>query len=81
MRPFCCKLRIVVIYWKYQKEGGIIMKKIVCLILAVLLCLSCFCGCQTAQPEAPETPTQPSTTTGPDRGELSVLFVGNSYTY
>lgn len=57
------------------------MKKIVCLILAVLLCLSCFCGCQTAQPEAPETPTQPSTTTGPDRGELSVLFVGNSYTY
>ena len=57
------------------------MKKIVCLILSVLLCLSCFCGCQTAQPEAPETPTQPSTTTGPDRGELSVLFVGNSYTY
>lgn len=57
------------------------MKKIVCLILSVLLCFSCFCGCQTAQPEAPETPTQPSTTTGPDRGELSVLFVGNSYTY
>ena len=57
------------------------MKKIVCLILAVISCLSCFCGCQTAQPEAPETPTQPSTTTGPDRGELSVLFVGNSYTY
>ena len=57
------------------------MKKIICLILSVLLCLSCFCGCQTAQPEAPETPTQPSTTTGPDRGELSVLFVGNSYTY
>ena len=57
------------------------MKKIVCLILSVISCLSCFCGCQTAQPEAPETPTQPSTTTGPDRGELSVLFVGNSYTY
>ena len=57
------------------------MKKIVCLILSVLLCFSCFWGCQTAQPEAPETPTQPSTTTGPDRGELSVLFVGNSYTY
>ena len=57
------------------------MKKIVCLILSGISCLSCFCGCQTAQPEAPETPTQPSTTTGPDRGELSVLFVGNSYTY
>jgi hypothetical protein len=57
------------------------MKKIICLILSVLLCLSCFCGCQTAQPEAPETPTQPSTSTLPNRGRLSVLFIGNSYTY
>ena len=57
------------------------MKKIVCLILSVISCLSCFCGCQTAQPEAPETPTQPSTSTLPNRGRLSVLFIGNSYTY
>ena len=57
------------------------MKKIICLILSVLLCLSCFCGCQTAQLEAPETPTQPSTSTLPNRGRLSVLFIGNSYTY
>ena len=57
------------------------MKKIICLILSVLLCLSCFCGCQTAQPEASETPTQPSTSTLPNRGRLSVLFIGNSYTY
>ena len=54
------------------------MKKTICLILSVLLCISCFCGCQTAEPEVP---TQPSTSTVPNRGRLSVLFIGNSYTY
>ena len=54
------------------------MKKIICVILAVTLCLCCFCGCQPTQQEQP---TQPSTSTTPNRGRLSVLFIGNSYTY
>ena len=54
------------------------MKKCICLILSVILCLSCFCGCQPSEQGAT---TQPTTTPVPDRGTLTVLFVGNSYTY
>lgn len=54
------------------------MKKILGVMFSLFLCLSCFCGCQTAQQE---NPTQPSTTATPSNGELTVLFIGNSYTY
>lgn len=54
------------------------MKKILCVMFSLFLCLSCFCGCQPSEQGAT---TQPSTTSVPNRGRLSVLFVGNSYTY
>lgn len=60
------------------------MKKTICLILSVFLCLSCLCACGEGKGDA--TTTQPTTTAKkpdpvPDRGSLSVLFIGNSYTY
>ncbi len=59
------------------------MKRTVCMILSAVLCLSCLCACGEGKGDA----TTQTTTTAkkpdpvPDRGSLSVLFIGNSYTY
>lgn len=53
------------------------MKKVVCMILSLLLCLSCFSACGSE----PAATTKPSTTKPPQKEKLSVLFIGNSYTY
>ena len=53
------------------------MKKVFCLILSLLLGLSCFSACGAG----PATTTKPSTTKPPQKEKLSVLFIGNSYTY
>lgn len=57
------------------------MKKTLCLILSLLFCLPCFSACGEGEETPVPTTTQPTTAPVPDRGELSVLFVGNSYTY
>lgn len=63
------------------------MKKTLCLILSLLFCISCFSACASGNDNdaAGQTTTQSTTaSTAPvvqSRGELSVLFVGNSYTY
>ena len=71
------------------------MKKTLCLILSLLFCTSCFTACasgndngagQSTTTQSTTVTTTASTTasTAPvvqNRGELSVLFVGNSYTY
>lgn len=74
------------------------MKKTLCMIVSLLICLSCFAACnentaapttksttqpvvQTTTQSTTQPTTQPTTAPVPDRGELSVLFVGNSYTY
>lgn len=56
------------------------MKKSICCILSVLMCLACLCACGEGKGDTPAT--QPTTTDKKlDRESLSVLFVGNSYTY
>ena len=59
------------------------MKKILCLVLSLLFCISCFtaCGGGEDSPTTAQATTQPTTAPVPNRGELSVLFIGNSYTY
>lgn len=57
------------------------MKKTVCLILSVILCVSSFCACGSGQGTTTQSTTQPTTSTVQGKGRLSVLFIGNSYTY
>lgn len=67
-----------------NNKGVPTMKKILCLVLSLLFCISCFTACvsgkeSTANPAS--TTALPTTSPVPDRGSLSVLFIGNSYTY
>lgn len=59
------------------------MKKTLCLILSLLFCISCFSACASGNDNGAgqSTTTKPSTTQPEQKTPLSVLFIGNSYTY
>ena len=63
------------------------MRKVLSFFLAAFCCLNLFAGCGSAEPSAtgetaaPTTETQEMTTMPTEKKTLSVLFIGNSYTF
>ena len=56
------------------------MKRIICVVLAMVMCLGLFAGCGTTEEDKPDmtAPTEPEDTTAKDDGILRILVLGHS---